>query len=183
MDRKRIGHMLIGLFCGVAIMGAGSLATTVVAGSESDPIVTKGYVDKKMIELEKRLTESEQVAIMSMNSALEAKLTALETKVDTVKGAASAGAGDAFILIQAKKGDFITIADAGMFIMRSGVAEAVASTSGGLSNLTDGVNLATGNEVKANHLILIPKNDGRGIKMIFDGWVMIKGSYKIQTVK
>lgn len=64
-------------------------------------------------------------------------------------------------------------------ILRSGEATAIDNGANGISDLTDGKDLITGNWVFLNHLLLVPRSDGRGIKATTDIWVMVKGEYSI----
>ena len=57
--------------------------------------------------------------------------------------------------------------------------KAVASTSGGLSDVTDGTNIDGDTVVPKNHHIIIPRDDGRGLSVVTGGAIMIKGSYEI----
>lgn len=176
MNKSKVGYVVIGLICGLMFNSVVSMSASSLAGSESDPIVTKSYVEKKIIELEKRMNDVNQAALLSTNSALEAKLESIKNTTLTQSSPTSE-----FVLSQVKKGDFIAVSDGGLFIMRAGTAVAVASSSGGLSDLTTGENLLSDHAVKSNHLILVSKNDGRGIRMTYDGWIMVKGTFKIQT--
>lgn len=65
-------------------------------------------------------------------------------------------------------------------ILRSGEATAIDNGANGVSDLTIGTDLMTGSQVGANHLLLVPRNDGRGITALTDIWVMVRGSYTIQ---
>ena len=65
-------------------------------------------------------------------------------------------------------------------ILRSGGALAVAKGADGLSDVTEGKDLAGGFAVTRNHLLLVPRDDGRGISAATDIWVMVKGTYSIE---
>ncbi|HZK01292.1 MAG TPA: hypothetical protein VFC96_00340 [Anaerovoracaceae bacterium] len=65
-------------------------------------------------------------------------------------------------------------------ILRSGGALAVAKGADGLSDVTEGKDLNGGFAVTKNHLLLIPRDDGRGISAATDIWVMVKGTYFIE---
>ncbi len=64
-------------------------------------------------------------------------------------------------------------------ILRSGEATAIDNGQNGVSDLTTGTDLRTGNKVGQNHLLLIPREDGRGIAATTEVWVMVMGSYTI----
>ena len=119
----------------VLILGIG-LASGAVStpGSETDPVVTKSYVDSKVSYQPVRLEAGQKL-----------------------------------------------IGDEGTeVILRSGEATAIDNGANGVSDITAGSDLMTGNRVAANHLLLIPRKDGRGIAVSTEAWVMIRGNYTIQ---
>lgn len=65
-------------------------------------------------------------------------------------------------------------------ILRAGEASAIDNGANGISDVTTGKDLMSGQTVGANHLILVPREDGRGIYAITDITVMVKGIYTIQ---
>ena len=64
-------------------------------------------------------------------------------------------------------------------ILRSGEAAAIDNGSNGVSDLTSGLDLMTGDRVELNHLLLIPRDDGRGITALTEAWVMVRGDYEL----
>ena len=73
------------------------------------------------------------------------------------------------------------IAGAGTeIIVRSGKVKALGGPGGGLSDVTTGTDLKTGQVVPPNHLIIIPRDDGRGLKTASEAWIMVKGTYTIE---
>ena len=71
------------------------------------------------------------------------------------------------------------VAEAGAeFILRSGSATAVSGPDG-MVNVTTGVDIVNGNPIPTNHLLLVPRSDGRGFVALTDVWVMIKGGFEI----
>lgn len=65
-------------------------------------------------------------------------------------------------------------------ILRSGGALAIDNGQDGLSDVTGAKDLAGGFAVTKNHLLLVPRDDGRGISAETDIWVMVKGTYNIE---
>lgn len=172
---QRTAYMLIGGICVLLVSGI-SIAGLGDAGTQTDPLVTKSYVEKRLIEIEKKITDA--AAVQTSQQVATAK-TQLETLIKASNtGGANTSTGD-FSLIQVKSGDAIIMGENAQFVMRAGLATAIGGQGGGLSDLTAGKDLKNGENLETNHLILIPKNDGRGIKMTYDGWLMIKGSYQI----
>jgi hypothetical protein len=140
-------------------------------GSASDPVVTKSYVDKFVSEL-------------------RSSLSALESKVDASgSSGSSGGSGDtvpdtasaSFKVVQVGGGSKLLGAEGTEVILRSGSATAVDNaTNDGIADLTDGSNLNGGTAITKNHLMLIPREDGRGIACSTDCYVMVKGGYTIE---
>ncbi len=67
-------------------------------------------------------------------------------------------------------------------VLRAGVGSAVASASGGLLDASDGVDLAHGAEVWKNHLLVVPRTDGRGVLAQTNAIFLVKGIYSIKPV-
>lgn len=75
----------------------------------------------------------------------------------------------------------VLIGDEGTeIILRSGEATAIDNGVNGVSDITAGKDLMSGNQVVSNHLLLIPRKDGRGIQVSTEAWVMVRGSYTVQ---
>jgi len=64
-------------------------------------------------------------------------------------------------------------------ILRSGEAAAIDNGVNGISDLTAGSDLMSGDAVGLNHLLMVPRADGRGITALTDAWVMVRGEYEI----
>lgn len=85
-----------------------------------------------------------------------------------------------FRVVNLTKGQML-VADGGTeLVVRAGQAAAVASLSGGVSDLTGGKDLKQDEPVSANHLLLIPRSDGRGLKATTDAIVLVRGTYLVQ---
>jgi hypothetical protein len=73
------------------------------------------------------------------------------------------------------------VASAGVeIIVREGTAVAIDSASGGLSDITKARDIKGGEIIPLNHLIVVPRTDGRGFRA--DSYrviVIIKGEYSI----
>lgn len=171
---QKLSYILLGVFC-TTLIGGVSIAALGEAGTESDPIVSKSYVEKRLGELEKKITDNNKVLMDQQLTTLQGQLAEL---VKATGGTGSA-ANTEFKLVQFKNGDVITLGDGTQFILRAGLAKAIAGPGGGLSDLTEGKDLKTDQDITTNHLLLVPKNDGRGVRILYDSWVMIKGTYQI----
>jgi len=65
-------------------------------------------------------------------------------------------------------------------ILRSGTARAVDSNLGGLCDVTAGTDLRSGEEIPRNHLLIVPRDDGRGISATSHAIVMVRGKYTLK---
>ena len=127
-------------------------------GSEEDPVVSKSYVDKKYEELK----------------------SYIDTELKDTSKPSNNNSGD-FVIVELQKGQKIIGGASTEIIVRSGVAKAIVRDLGGLSDLTLGRDLGQDERVVSNHLILVPRNDGRGIYAEANGtFVMVRGDYSIE---
>ncbi|GAX88859.1 hypothetical protein EFBL_0473 [Effusibacillus lacus] len=154
--RKRaafIGTMVLTLGAGFMLGQVGKANTNPVPGSADDPIVTKSYVDSKLAGIG---------AGAGSGSAATGGFTVLEMQQgQTLKASSAAGLE---------------------IIVRSGSVTAIQGQLGGLANVTTGQDMSGGAQVPLNHLIILARNDGRGIKINSAGitYVLVRGAYSIQ---
>lgn len=161
--KKSFSNTLNIVLVGIIIIMAGSTTASGAsysdAGSSTDPLVTLSYVEER---------------IESLNSSLDARLKALESN------SGSGGEAVSYKVVKVNEGQIISLEANAQFVLRTGMATAIAGQGGGLSDLTTGINLSTGDSVALNHLLLIPQSDGRGVEMNSNGYVMISGGYSIK---
>jgi hypothetical protein len=169
--KKRIaffGTMALTLAIGFAIGQVGKADSPSSPGSADDPIVTKSYVDAKL------------AALGSGGSTTPAPIPP-----STSGGSATPVSGiDTFKVVELEQGEVMSGGEGTEFIVRGGKAVAVlgSGAKGGLSDLTEGTNVGDGEEVTLNHMLLVPRNDGRAIKATspYGTFVMVRGNYSIQ---
>ena len=65
-------------------------------------------------------------------------------------------------------------------ILRVGSAAVVDSTGSGIPDVTAGNSLISGKAVPLNHLLIVPRSDGRGFKALNNATVMYKGEATIR---
>lgn len=88
-----------------------------------------------------------------------------------------------FIPVELKQNQILNCGESTEIILRSGKATAIGGAGGGLSDITSGTgaDINTGNDVPLNHLLMISRDDGRGIKATSKtAWVLVKGPYSIK---
>lgn len=73
------------------------------------------------------------------------------------------------------------IAEAGVeFVLRSGQATAISGPNG-MVDVTAGHDITHGTRIPTDHLLLVPRTDGRGFFANTDTWVMIKGRFEVNS--
>ena len=102
----------------------------------------------------------------------------VDSQIAGIKG--GSGASGTFVVVEVKAGQRLLGGSGTEIILRSGEATAIDNGANGISDVTDGKDLMTGHVVGLNHLLLVPKDDGRGIHAITDLFVMVRGPYSIQ---
>ena len=134
------------------------------AGSSNDPLVTKSYVDSKVTQLQKTVeVQASMIDLLTQEINNMGKEESSNYEVVTVPAGQS---------IVGKQGTEI--------IVRSGNGQVLASDGGGLQDMTEGTDLLGGSEIPKYHLVIIPREDGRGIYATKDLIVMVRGGYNIQ---
>lgn len=89
-------------------------------------------------------------------------------------------ASNVFEVVEVQAGSKLLGGGGTEMILRGGKATAIDNGKDGISDLTAGKDLKMNTTIALNHLLLIPKNDGRGIACSVKSWVMVKGAYTIQ---
>ena len=156
---------LLAISCFAAVF-----ADDAVPGTAADPVVSKSYMDAQIDILTTQI------------SALQARVDKLEEGGGSTTPGTPAQPAEApkFEVVKVDAGKSVIGAASTEIILRSGTAAAIAGASGGVSDLTEGVDLSTGTAVTKNHLLVIPVDDGRGIQCTSTCYVMIKGDYTLK---
>lgn len=141
------------------------------SGDVNDPLVTQSYVDSQISQLKTYIDGQIGVLTTSINS-VKSDLANVQKQTPTT----------AFDIVSLKNGQQLICDSGAELILRAGYAKAVGSVDGGLADTTSGADIADGKDVPRNHLLIIPRDDGRGLKATAPNntIVMVKGSYKIQ---
>lgn len=141
-------------------------------GSSNDPLITLSYFEQKIDDLKEEL---EGLIEKGSKNKEEEKQEEIKTEIDT--------STFIFKIENLKAGSTLKCGEGTEFIIRTGEMKAVASASGGLSDVTDGTNIDGDTVVPKNHHIVIPRDDGRGLHVVTGGAIMIKGKYEITESK
>jgi hypothetical protein len=177
---KNMKWVWIALLIIIVAVGAISAASAAVGtpGSEADPVVTKSYVDKtvKAAAETAAKTAAEAAAETAAKSAVQAEIDALTEKI----AAGIPTGGGTFEVVNVPAGQSV-IGKAGTeIIVRAGSAKAIDNGEDGVSDVTGGRDLRGGVTVETNHLLLCPRDDGRGVYAASELWIMVRGDYELR---
>ena len=144
------------------IVAAAAVAVTVIAaepGSSEDPVVSKSYVDERIEQL----------------------LTALESgeTIDINKTPVTSDGKVKYVPVHVGVGQKLLGGEGTEIILRVGRSFAVVSGKEALIDVTDGKEMPDTSEIKKNHVIIVPRNDGRGVRVVEDAWFLVKGEYTV----
>ncbi|WZL72172.1 hypothetical protein QBE52_13890 [Clostridiaceae bacterium 35-E11] len=171
INKSKVIAVSLGVLGFMMIFSPISKAGTFEPGSEDDPIVTQGYVEKRNEQLKYYIDQKiEEIKVVIGEGNEQSNSTTPTAEVQ----------GTSFVVVQLEKGQRLVGGEGTELILRAGEANAIDSQSGGLANVTNGKDLRMGDKVDLNNLLLIPRNDGRGIIAKSNIYVMVKGSYTIQ---
>ncbi len=152
---RRLSMILILAAVIAAAVTGSAIAYAVTAGGEDDPLVTKSYVDQAV-----------------------AQAVADAQKDDSSGDSETAEEG--FRVVHLTAGQTVVCYENTQFVLRSGQARTVVPGSNGISDLTAGKDLTNKQNLTANHLMLVPRSDGRGFVARTEVYVMISGAYTIE---
>ncbi|MBN2558224.1 MAG: hypothetical protein JXB33_05680 [Clostridia bacterium] len=156
------------------------------------------YVDAKFNELSTRISMITSGGVsggtvdsntLTRVSNLEIQTGALQNDVDdstkridfmdiTMRNLSD---GTVYQVVKVDPGVKLLASGTGEVILRSGSARVIGNEHGeGLSDLTTGRELKDGESLEKDHLILIPRGDGRGIITDTVCYIIYKGLYHLQ---
>ena len=162
------------MILGALIIGATTLyAADNSAGTSNDPLVTKSYVDSKIAALSGNSTNSN---VTKELEAQEQLIVTLMQEIESLK----AEKNSTYQVVTVQEGHTLYGAQGTEVIVRSGQAQVTASVAGGLQDMTEGADLDAGQNVPRYHLLIIPREDGRGITAVKNLTLMVRGAYTIQ---
>ncbi len=128
-------------------------------GGNDDPLISKSYIENVLMPSIKQYVES---------------------RIAEVNSGASSGKAETFKVVEVKKGQQLICSAGTELILRMGTATIIATEKGGIADTTAGFDLANNAPMPANHLLIVPVADGRGIKATVDVLVMVKGGYTLK---
>ncbi len=148
--------------------------TTVIfasPGDTNDPIVVLSYLNDRLTSLIKEYNLAdikdlkEQVSKLSGNSSGTPN--------------SSENTSSDLVVVEINAGERIIAGAGAELILRGGKATVVGSELGGLTNVTMGKDFVSGMEVVPNNLLIVPRDDGRGVYTDSHAIFMVRGTYEV----
>lgn len=158
-SKVKIKHIVVvTILVSVLMVVHMSGAFTAEPGTDANPLVTQDYVDAKI-------------------NALTATVNSLSQQLQNVQQPAASK----FVPIEVEGGKQVIAGEGTEIILRGGKASCITSAGGGLSDVTAGTEISSaGDEIPLNHLLVVSRDDGRGLKTEVKAWLLIKGPYTIK---
>lgn len=160
---KKIG---IGIGAIVILLGARTVFSE--PGSETDPLVTLSYVEKKIEQVKYYIDERiRNIGSDNQNTS-------------------------SWQVVDVPAGSFLICKDGTEIILRAGEAKSISKITevvksngieiidNGLTDVTAGRDLKTDENIMRDHLLIVPRDDGRGAKAIRNSTFLVKGKYEIR---
>lgn len=176
MNKKKL-TVVISLISALLLTAFAVMTTS--AYTDSDPLITLGYLEQIFAPNLKQQIISE---IQAQPSVPEASDTSpAPTEADS---AVSSDAGsNSYTLLELSLGQTVYADSICEFIVRPGSKVAAVSPfpAQGIADITNGIEVLSGEMISINAYCLIPRgNDGRGITVLSEkAYVMIRGEYTI----
>lgn len=157
-----------GIVFGAVVILFGATVAFSEPGSELDPLVTLSYVEKKIEQLKNYVDQN----VSGSNT-----------------GTAVNGS---WVVVEVPAGKSLICKDGTEIILRSGEARSISKISreirngveiiidNGLTDVTEGKDLKTDQFISKDHLLIIPRDDGRGAYCTTNSFFLVKGSYEVR---
>lgn len=159
------------IFAALAVI----INTTVNAnpGTPADPLVSRSYVDTRIAELEQQIT-----ALTRLIADMQPPGADFATHMPLPPVADMATNRELFEVVRVESGGMLLGGASTEIILRAGEATIIAGENG-LVNVTSGQDIANGQIVPLNNLLIVPVGDGRGLRFNTAAYIMVKGDFTI----
>lgn len=150
-------------------------------GTITDPLVTKGYVDQAIEKITKQV---ESITGQKGSTTQPTNISEIYKYIDDKLAGTNVTGGsssEGFVVLDLAPGKKIIGEISCELIVRSGEVKAIGNDVGdGISNVTEGKDIKDGEIVPNNHLLIIPRSDGRGLFIEKKSFVMVRGKYTLE---
>lgn len=156
---------------GIIVLSVSTVyAADSLIGTDNDPVVTKSYVDKLFASVTGGSNSQLEAKVAEQQQLIELLLKQVGELQDNASG---------FQIVTVQAGSTIYGKQGSEMIIRSGQGTIIASAGGGVQDVTDGVDLSGGQAAPNNNMLIIPREDGRGIRASKTMVIMVRGGYTI----
>ncbi len=172
--------MLCAFFAVSLVFSVFTLAADGEYDSTTDPLISYSYLEDRLAEMESDYVQKIN-ALTVENEELQEQLDELRGLIEELK--TSGGAPSTYETVSLQKNDVIyPTGDSLEVILRSGRAVCVSSDEEkAVADITNGMDIYNFETIVYNHLIFVPANDGRGIKITSDEAIItVRGEYKVE---
>jgi uncharacterized protein YlxW (UPF0749 family) len=163
---------IVFIFISVHIVQAVTATPAPTASANELIVASQDYVDAKISELNTKINSltSKVNELTTANAALKEQIGSLQSQD---KG---------FEVLELEAGKQLIAGSGAEIILRSGKAQGISGQYGGLSDVTSGsgVDIKTGTPIPLNHLLIVSREDGRGLKTETKSFLIIRGGYTIK---
>ena len=148
-------------------LGRAGADNTALPGSEGDPLVTASWVEARLNTFSQTLRQNLQGRLeVPEGSGVEQPVPGQVVTPAPV-----------YEVVVLQPGTQLLTGSGTEFILRSGKASVITASGGGIADLTSGKDLGNGEAVPRDHLLLSPKDDGRGVLTETEAIFMIRGKF------
>lgn len=147
-------------------------------GSQDDPLVTLSYVENRVNQIIYYIDEK----IKSLTDSVEQNKEDIEqiSKITGKENINSVSTTSNLEVVELTSGQSLICKNGTEIILRGGKAKAIASELGGICDVTSGQDIGMGQDIPANHLLIIPRDDGRGVYVEEYGIFLVRGEYEVR---
>lgn len=148
-----------------------ALALAFQAGSENDPVVSRSYLEERLRQIQDN--DAFQVSDELLSFIVdEVVRQVLEVPIETPS--------TMYRAVSVNDGQIIIGQEGTEIVLRSGSGVVYTEVQNGLANITTGEEVFYGAEVGLNNMLIVPRGDGRGVRVTSPSWFIIKGEYTIK---
>ena len=178
--RKRIGAIALAV---ALILVAGVYAVYGDNDITTDPLVSLRYINEVLWpEIEDMIERAVSGGVIDREETDSEEYTETETESETeTEEPEIPDKSFEFEVLHLTENTLLLSETPCEIILRSGHAAAyLGGNDNGLADLTDGGELMEGDSLVSNHLLMIPRGDGRGVRITSaEAYIMVRGGYRI----
>lgn len=161
---------------GILLVTQAVYTVTAEPGGQDDPVIVQSYLEQVVVPQIKEYIDQKVSAIAGNN---------VNTGNEAGQNLSQSQQGDQFQIVTIKPGQRLIGGASTEMILRQGRCTVIATSKGGVADVTQGGDISNGGIMPPNHLLIIPLGDGRGFLAAADNQkdviIMVRGTYTIQN--